>query len=257
MSLSCWRSCLRRFKGYFVDLKFMGALMSVWLLVILMVLSELGVFTRSKFIAFGPRADLTFMHVTIDTYFKYNILICMIVVHTFITDIIADSLAPHVLNVVQDTKNKYIPHRVRTYILITSMWSIYCSVSQLFVIFIAFGQLDLLLVRLGSDLIANFTTLSMYLDGKIFDPEMHSKSCLAMRSHGDEVYTSHDGLSPLDGVDKVVLFSITDDGSEEEIALDCKKSFGSNPQKQNQTQNDNHLQDTKSDDAEKQSLLAT
>lgn len=154
----------------------MGALMSIWLAVVLGILLDLGVFTRSKFIAFGPRADLTFMHVSIDTYYKYNMLLAMIVCHTFITDLIADSLAPHVLNVVQDTKNRYIPHRSRTYYMITSMWSIYCSVTQLFVIFIAFGQMDLLLVRLGSDLIANFFTLNMYLDGKIYDPHLYAKN---------------------------------------------------------------------------------
>ena len=40
-------------------------------------------------------------------------------------------------------------------------------------IFIAFAQLDLLLFRLGSDLVANAVTLNFYLDGKIYDPEMH------------------------------------------------------------------------------------
>jgi hypothetical protein len=153
----------------------MATLMCIWLIILLYVLFELGVFTRSKFVAFGPRNDLSFMHVAIDTYYKYYLLLCMIIVHTFITDLIADSLAPHVLNVVQDTKNKYIPHRTRTYLLITSAWSIYCSVSQLFVIFIAFGQLDLLMVRLASDLLANCCTLNMYLDGKIYDPDLHAK----------------------------------------------------------------------------------
>lgn len=154
----------------------MAILMCFWLMVVLIVLTDLGVFTRSKFVAFGPRDDLMFMHVCIDTYYKYYLLIAMIIFHTFITDLIADSLVPHVLNVVQDTKNRYIPHKARTYLLITTAWSIYCSVTQLFVIFIAFGQLDLLLVRLASDLFANFFTLNMYLDGKIYDPDLHAKN---------------------------------------------------------------------------------
>jgi hypothetical protein len=80
------------------------------------------------------------------------------------------------LSVSQDTKNKYIPHKALTYYFITSAWSIYCAFTQLFVIFIAFGQLDLLLVRLASDLAANGVTLSMYLHGKIHDPEMHARN---------------------------------------------------------------------------------
>ena len=139
----CFVSCFNCLKKYFVDLRFMAILMCFWLVIVLIILVELGVFNRSKFVAFGPRDDLLFMHVCIDTYYKYYMLIAMIIFHTFVTDLIADSLVPHVLNVVQDTKNRYIPHKARTYVLITTVWSIYCSVTQLFVIFIAFGQLDL------------------------------------------------------------------------------------------------------------------
>lgn len=93
-----WQAWLRR---YFVDLRVMTVLMCGWLCVVLGVLVELGVSSGSKFVAFGPRADLTFMHVAIDTHYKYYILVAMIVVHTFVTDLIADSLVPHVLNFVQ------------------------------------------------------------------------------------------------------------------------------------------------------------
>ena len=79
----------------------MTLLMCIWLCIVMLILVELEVFSRSKFVGFGPRPELNFMHVTIDTYYKYNILVSMIVVHTFITDLIADSLVPHVLNFVQ------------------------------------------------------------------------------------------------------------------------------------------------------------
>jgi hypothetical protein len=170
-------------KKYFVDLRIMTVLMCVWLCVVLLVLMELEVFARSKFIAFGPRDDLSFMHVSIDTYYKYNLLVSMIVVHTFVTDLIADSLVPHVLNVIQDTKNRYIPHKASTYFIITSAWSVYCSFTQLFVIFIAFGQLDLLLFRLASDLLANYITLGFYLQGKVYDKEMHARNVQQQELH--------------------------------------------------------------------------
>jgi len=168
-----WKATLKR---YFVDLRVMTALMCVWLCIVLLVLFELQIFARSKFVAFGPRPDLTFMHVHIDTMYKYNLLVAMIVSHTFITDVIADSLVPHVLNVIQDTKTRYIPHKASSYIFITSAWSVYCAFTQLFVIFIAFGQIDLLLFRLASDLLANYVTLTFYLHGKVHDKEMHAHS---------------------------------------------------------------------------------
>ena len=42
--------------------------------------------------------------------------------------------------------------------------------SQLFLIFLALGQLDLLLARLFSDLAANFVTTALYLENKSYDP---------------------------------------------------------------------------------------
>jgi hypothetical protein len=100
-------------------------------------------------------------------------LIVMIVMHTFVTDVIADSLSPHVLNVVQDTRSRYIPHTPITYYAITSIWAVYCSISQLFMVFIAFAQFDLLMVRLLSDLLANLFTTSLYLYGKSYNPNQY------------------------------------------------------------------------------------
>ena len=173
----CLFSCsnaARRVTGnvrkFFMDLKLMTILMCTWLCVVLFIMVEIGVFSNDNFVAFGPRKELSFMKVAIDTYYKYNMLILMIVMHTFITDFIADSLSPHVLNVVQDTKSKYIPHKPFTYYSITTIWAIYCSISQLFAIFIAFAQIDLLIVRMCSDIVANLVTTSLYLQFKVHDP---------------------------------------------------------------------------------------
>ena len=88
-------------KRHFVDMRVISFVMCMWLGIVILILVELGIFTSSKFVSFGPRTDLSFMHVSIDTYEKYNMLISMIITHTFVTDLIADSLSPHVLNVVQ------------------------------------------------------------------------------------------------------------------------------------------------------------
>jgi hypothetical protein len=158
-----------------MDLRLMSILMCTWLCIVIFIMVEIGVFDNNNFVAFGPRKELSFMKVAIDNYYKYNMLIVMIVMHTFITDFIADSLSPHVLNVVQDTKTKYIPHRPYTYYAITTIWAIYCSISQLFAIFIAFAQIDLLIVRMCSDIVANLLTTSLYLQSKTHDPVKFQK----------------------------------------------------------------------------------
>jgi hypothetical protein len=157
----------------FIDLRLIALVMAIWLCIILVIMVEIGIFSNSSFMSYGPRTGLTFMHVSIDTYYKYNMLIVMIVMHTFVTDVIADSLSPHVLNVVQDTRSRYIPHTPVTYYAITSIWAVYCSISQLFMVFIAFAQFDLLMVRLLSDLLANLFTTSLYLYGKSYNPHQY------------------------------------------------------------------------------------
>lgn len=98
---SGWARVKETLKRHFVDLRSVSILMCVWLSIVVSILAELGMFSNPQFVAFGPRPELKFMHMAIDNYYKYNLLIVLIIVHTFITDIIADSLSPHVLNVVQ------------------------------------------------------------------------------------------------------------------------------------------------------------
>ena len=172
-------ACVAFARKVFIDLRLMTLIMCIWLAVVVFIMVEIGIFTNSAFVSCGPRADLTFIHVTIDTYYKYNMLIILIVMHTIITDVISDSLSPHVLNVVQDTRALLIPHKPITYYCITTVWAIYCSISQLFMIFIAFAQLDLLVVRMFSDIVANFFTTSLYLHGKRYSP------------HNNNDYTQH------------------------------------------------------------------
>jgi hypothetical protein len=177
----------------FIDLRLIALVMALWLGIIVSIMIEIGIFSNTTFMSCGPRPDLTFMHVPIDTYYKYNMLIVMIVMHTFVTDVIADSLSPHVLNVVQDTRNRFIPHKPSTYFSITTIWAIYCSISQLFMVFIAFAQFDLLLARLASDLLANLFTTSLYLHGKSYDPvQYHRESDPHLHDNMQMMNFTHD-----------------------------------------------------------------
>lgn len=173
MVMAFARRALALARRVFIDLRLIALIMGVWLGIIILIMIEIGIFSNSSFMSYGPRKGLTFMHVSIDTYYKYNMLIVMIVMHTIITDVIADSLSPHVLNVVQDTRSKYIPHKPITYYSITTIWAVYCSISQLFMVFIAFAQFDLLIARLLSDVFANLFTTSLYLYDKNYDPHQY------------------------------------------------------------------------------------
>lgn len=115
-------------------------------------------------------------------------LVTLIIMHTLISDFVSDSITPQILNALQNTTMRYIPHRAYVYYVATTIYAIYCSTSQIFVIFIAFAQIDLLLVRLASDIAANLLTTTLYLQDKTFDPQ---KPTDALKSEEKEL------LSPL------------------------------------------------------------
>jgi hypothetical protein len=154
----------------FIDLRLISIIMVAWLVIVIFIMVEIGVFANSRFVAFGPRKELSFMHVAVDTPYKYCMLVTMIVVHTLVSDFISDSLNPHLLNALQNTSSRYIPHRPHVYYAVTTIYAVYCGISQLFIIFIAFAQLDLLIVRMLSDILANLLTTSLYLQDKTHDP---------------------------------------------------------------------------------------
>ncbi len=181
-------------RSVFKDLRLLSLIMVVWLAIVILVMIEIGVFNNSTFVSWGPRPTLSFLHVPIDTSYKYGLLLVMIMVHTFVSgasniiiffvrmmrltninnntraDFISDGLVPHLLNQLQDVRCKRLPHRHLVYYIVTTVYGLYAAVSQLFLIFLALGQLDLLLARLASDLAANLVTTHLYLETKTYDP---------------------------------------------------------------------------------------
>ena len=155
----------------FHDLKALCALMLAWLVVVLALMVELGVMSNATFVAWGPRPTLTFLHVPIDTGYKYTVLMLLIMAHTFVSEFISDGLVPHVINQLQDVRCSRLPHRNAVYYAVTSIWSLYSAVSYLFLIFLALGQIDLLLARLASDLLANWVTTRLYLENKTHEAD--------------------------------------------------------------------------------------
>jgi hypothetical protein len=94
----------------------------------------------------------------------------MMTLFLFWIDFISDGLVPHLLNQLQDVRCRRLPHRHAVYYAVTTAYGLYAAVSQLFMIFLALGQLDLLLARLFSDLVANLVTTGLYLETKTYDP---------------------------------------------------------------------------------------
>ena len=75
--------------------------------------------------------------------------------------------------------------------MITTVWSMYCQLSSIISIYIAFVQIDLCLVRLAADILANAFTLSMYLGSKTYDPQQYS----LLQGHAQPQPQAHESTS--------------------------------------------------------------
>jgi hypothetical protein len=81
----CCVSVSHFLRSVFKDLKLLSVIMVVWLAIVILVMIEIGVFNNPTFVAWGPRPTLSFLHVPIDTSYKYGLLLIMIMVHTFVS----------------------------------------------------------------------------------------------------------------------------------------------------------------------------
>ena len=81
----CCSSVSHFLRSVFKDLKLLSVIMVVWLAIVILVMIEIGVFNNPTFVAWGPRPTLSFLHVPIDTSYKYGLLLIMIMVHTFVS----------------------------------------------------------------------------------------------------------------------------------------------------------------------------
>lgn len=190
--------CTGVVRWFFRDLRSLSGLMVAWLIVVLLVMVEIGVFANPTFVAWGPRPTLSFLHVPIDTAYKYSILLLMIMVHTFVSVFISDGLVPHVVNQLQDMRCLKVPHRHSVYYLVTTVWTLYSAVSQLFLIFLALGQLDLLLARLLSDLLATLVTTHLYLETKEY-AEPPLEMAAVSEEESDDLLMMHGTPRPQSG----------------------------------------------------------
>lgn len=101
---------LGRLQRCFTNLRFILGIMCAWLVCVLGIVIDMNVVRQSEFFSVGPNDTLMFFHSHINTWSRYNMLVCLIVFHTLITDFISDALNPNLLNVVQNRSQKYLPH---------------------------------------------------------------------------------------------------------------------------------------------------
>ena len=157
----------------FDDKRIAVGLLMVWLVVVLLVFKDIGML-ETRFMTMGPSAATVFMGVTLDTWYKWNLVAVFTLINTSINDFMSDALSPWILNTITDHKTKYIPYSKGVCLLISQLWSVYCNVMSVFGLFLAMTQVDFVLIRMGADLTVNMYTNLKFMRNKVTCQERYT-----------------------------------------------------------------------------------
>lgn len=164
--------CLDR---VFDDKRLAVGLLMLWMVIVIVVFKDIGLLD-SKFMTFGPSVSTVFMGVTLDTWYKWNMVAGFTLVNTLINDFMSDALSPWILNTITDHKTKFIPYPKAVCLLITQCWAVYCNIMGVFGLFLAMTQIDFVLIKIAADLTVNMYTNLKFMRNKEACPVRYARS---------------------------------------------------------------------------------
>jgi hypothetical protein len=154
----------------FDDQRLMVASIWVWLVVVLVIFSQMGLF-QSDFVRFGPSPTTIYVGITLDTWQKWSAVAIFSAVSSFMNDMANESLEPFFLCVIRDVKGRYVPFSKLTCVVLTQAWTMYASVMSLFALYTYFSQVDFVLIKLLVGLMVNMYSTMRYLRNKKHEPK--------------------------------------------------------------------------------------
>ena len=160
----------------FDDKRLAVCTLMVWLAIVIGVFKDLGLLD-TKFMTVGPSPTTVFMGMTLDTWYKWNMVAAFTLVNTSINDFMSDAISPWILNTITDHKNKYLPYSKTICLLITQTWSVYCNIMSVFGLFLAMTQVDFVLIRMAADLTVNMYTNLKFMRNKVTCSERYRQEC--------------------------------------------------------------------------------
>ena len=160
--------CMRAVDYLFDDKRLGITFLMLWLCIVMCVFYDLGLF-NGQYMCLGPSANTQFMHITLDTYYKWGMVAAFTAVNTMINDFMSDSISPWLLNTITDHKTKYIPYSKGTCLAISQLWSLYCGIMGIAGIMISLTQVDFVIIRLICDLLVSFYTNYKFMKDKVYD----------------------------------------------------------------------------------------
>lgn len=158
----------------FDDKRVAALLLSIWMVAVVGLLQTIDLL-HSEFMSFGPSSHMRFMSLTIDTWGKWWLLAIATFTSTCVSDFMSDAIVPWIQNTLQDHKTQYLPYSKVTCYLISQVWGVYCTVMLIFSVALMTSQIDLLLLRMGTDLLVSSYTTFKFMRTKLVDRVKYMK----------------------------------------------------------------------------------
>ena len=149
----------------FTDKRLTAAVLLVWLSIVLVVFSCLGVL-QSQFFRFGPSPSLHFMTIPIDTMEEWLLLALYCCLDTLVKSFGHDSIVPWLTHTIADPKCKTLPYKRTVCLLVMEIYFCYVHVSSMFKFFLSLAQVDFVLINALSDMAMKILSYSSFMSDK-------------------------------------------------------------------------------------------
>lgn len=168
--------CLSLVDKIFDDKRLGIGFLFTWLIIVITVFYNIGLLS-DQYMNIGPSNQTVFMHIVLDTWYKWGMVALFTALNTCINDFMSDAISPWLLNTVTDHKTQFLPYPKIQCLLISQMWTMYCGIMGVIGVMIILSQVDFVLIRLFCDLMVSFYTNYKFMQNKIYDRhryyEMH------------------------------------------------------------------------------------
>lgn len=159
----------------FFDKRLTALALLIWLSIVLVVFSCLGVL-HSQFFRIGPSPSLHFMSIPIDTVEEWLLLAVYCCIDTLVKTFGHDSIVPWLTHTISDPKCKTLPYRRSVCLLVMEVYFCYVHFSSMFKFFLSLAQVDFVLINAISDMTMKIFSYSSFMRDKKTQGEEEGRS---------------------------------------------------------------------------------
>lgn len=126
------------------------------------IILEIG---DTPYFNFGPSDELTFFHIKINSWERWYVVICYIIISTLLASIVTEFVMPYIITQIQDTSKPNSAKGWQVQLLV-QVYYISWSVQTIITTYVYFSQVDIVFTQMIVYNIVSFFTTRHYISIK-------------------------------------------------------------------------------------------